>query len=59
MLATLKAGGQAILLIDKNVAAVTRLADRVVMLEKGRSVWSGTVGELKAAPSVLDTYLHI
>jgi branched-chain amino acid transport system ATP-binding protein len=59
VLATLKAEGQAILLIDKNVAAVTRLADRIVVLEKGRSVWSGTAGDLKAAPSVLDTYLHI
>ena len=59
VLASLKAEGQSILLIDKNLAAVMRLADAVVVLEKGRSVWSGTAAELAAAPAVRDTYLHI
>jgi branched-chain amino acid transport system ATP-binding protein len=41
-LAALKASGQAVLVIDKNVAALTRIADRVYILEKGRVVWHGT-----------------
>ena len=40
-LAGLKQRGQAILLIDKNLAALGRLADRHYVLEKGRTVWSG------------------
>ncbi len=59
VLAKLKAEGQAILLIDKNLAAVTRLADRHVVIEKGRTVWTGTSAELEAAPQVRDSYLHL
>jgi branched-chain amino acid transport system ATP-binding protein len=59
VLARLKAEGQAILLIDKNLAAVTRLADRHVVIEKGRTVWTGTSAALEAAPEVRDSYLHL
>ena len=45
-LAALKAEGQAILLIDKTLAALRRLADRHTVLEKGRTVWTGTGAEL-------------
>jgi branched-chain amino acid transport system ATP-binding protein len=59
VLATLRAEGQAILLIDKNLAALQRLADRHVVIEKGRVVWTGTSDALSAAPEVRDTYLHV
>jgi branched-chain amino acid transport system ATP-binding protein len=59
VLAKLKAEGQAILLIDKNLAAVSRLADRHVVIEKGRTVWAGTSAALEAAPQVRDSYLHV
>ena len=59
VLARLKAEGQAILLIDKNLAAVLRLADRHVVIERGRAVWTGTSAELAAAPEVRDTWLHV
>jgi branched-chain amino acid transport system ATP-binding protein len=42
----LKAAGQAILLIDKNLAVLERLADRHYVIEKGRTVWSGSGPEL-------------
>ena len=45
----LKAQGQSILLIDKNVAALSRIADRHYILEKGRVVWSGSSADLRAA----------
>ncbi|TPG53488.1 ABC transporter ATP-binding protein [Roseomonas nepalensis] len=45
-LAALKAEGQAILIIDKTLAALRRLADRHTVLEKGRTVWSGSGAEL-------------
>jgi branched-chain amino acid transport system ATP-binding protein len=59
VLARLRAEGQAILLIDKNLAAIQRLADRHVVIEKGRVVWTGTSAALSAAPEVRDTYLHV
>jgi branched-chain amino acid transport system ATP-binding protein len=42
----LKADGQSILLIDKNVQAMKRLADRHYILEKGRTVWSGSSADI-------------
>jgi len=59
VLAALKSEGQTILLIDKNLSAVLRLADRAVVIEKGRTVWTGTSAELAADPAIRDTYLHI
>ncbi|MFN6251110.1 MAG: ABC transporter ATP-binding protein [Acetobacteraceae bacterium] len=59
VLAKLRAEGQAILLIDKNLAAVMRLADWHVVIEKGRVVWQGDSAALAAAPEVRDTYLHV
>ncbi|WP_149536856.1 ABC transporter ATP-binding protein [Siccirubricoccus phaeus] len=59
VLARLKAEGQAILLIDKNLAAVMRLANRHVVLEKGRTVWQGDSAELARSPEVLEGYLHV
>ncbi|WP_456316616.1 hypothetical protein [Teichococcus aestuarii] len=40
-LAALKARGLSILVIDKNLGALSRLADRHHVLEKGRTVWTG------------------
>nr|WP_282572218.1 ABC transporter ATP-binding protein [Roseomonas acroporae] len=40
-LAALKRTGLSILLIDKTLSALRRLADRHYVLEKGRTVWSG------------------
>jgi branched-chain amino acid transport system ATP-binding protein len=48
-LAQLKAAGQSILVIDKNVAALARIADRHYILEKGHVVWSGGSAELTAS----------
>jgi len=58
-LGRLKAEGQSILLIDKNVDALLRLADRHAILEKGRVVWQGTSAELAAGPEIQRTYLGV
>ena len=58
-LALLKAQGEAILVVDKNVDALLALADRHVVLEKGRSVWSGSSAALAADPAVIERYLHL
>jgi branched-chain amino acid transport system ATP-binding protein len=58
-LAALKASGLAILVIDKNVGALTRVADRHFLIERGRVVWSGLSRELAAAPEVQHRYLGV
>jgi len=55
----LRAAGQAILLIDKNVAVLTRIVDRHYVLERGRVVWTGRSQQLAAAPDVQHRYLGI
>jgi branched-chain amino acid transport system ATP-binding protein len=59
VLENLKALGQSILLIDKNVAALTRIADRHYILEKGRIAWSGNSAELRANIELQHRYLGV
>ncbi len=58
-LAGLKAAGQAILLIDKHVERILRLADRHYIIEKGRIVWFGDAAALAAEPDLRDRYLGV
>jgi branched-chain amino acid transport system ATP-binding protein len=55
----LRAGGQSILLIDKNVGALTRIADRHYLIERGRIVWAGTSRQLAEAPDIVHRYLGV
>jgi len=58
-LSRLKAQGQSILVIDKNVETLTRIADRHYLIERGRVVWSGTSAALAAAPDIQHRYLGV
>jgi branched-chain amino acid transport system ATP-binding protein len=55
----LKAEGHAILLVDKHIDALLRLADRHVVIEKGHVVWSGSSANLVRDPSVRQRYLQV
>ena len=55
----LKNEHQAILVVDKNVDALTSFADRHVVIEKGAVVWTGTSHALRSDPSVKDRFLHV
>jgi branched-chain amino acid transport system ATP-binding protein len=55
----LKAKGQSVLVIDKNVENLTRIADRHTIIERGRAVWSGTSEQLIAEPDLQHRYLGI
>jgi branched-chain amino acid transport system ATP-binding protein len=55
----LKAEGQSILLIDKNINVLKRLADRHYILEKGRTVWSGSGADLAANADLVHRYVGI
>ena len=58
-LAALKAEGESILVIDKNVDALAKIADRHIVLEKGRVVWRGTSEELRSDGAVKDRFLNL
>jgi branched-chain amino acid transport system ATP-binding protein len=58
-LVQLKQRGLSILVIDKNLAALTRIAERHYVLEKGQVVWSGTSAALRADPDIPHRYLGL
>ncbi|MBF21367.1 MAG: ABC transporter ATP-binding protein, partial [Marinovum sp.] len=51
--------GEAILVIDKNIDALSKLVDHHTILEKGRVVWAGSAADLQGDPDVIDRYLHL
>ncbi|MGV1794808.1 ABC transporter ATP-binding protein [Rhizobium sp. A37_96] len=55
----LRAAGQSILLVDKNLAVLKRLADRHYIIEKGRSVWSGNGADLDRDYEQVQGYVGI
>jgi branched-chain amino acid transport system ATP-binding protein len=57
-LARLRAEGQAILLVDKHVDALLKLADRHVVIEKGQVVWTGGSQALAADAAARQRYLQ-
>jgi branched-chain amino acid transport system ATP-binding protein len=59
ILAVLKEARQTILVIDKYVERLIRLADRHTILERGRVAWHGTSAELDADHGVWHRYLGI
>src|SRR3979411_2041844 len=58
-LSLLKARGQSVLVIDKNVENLTEIADRHYIIERGRAVWSGTSEQLIAEPDLQHRYLGV
>jgi branched-chain amino acid transport system ATP-binding protein len=58
-LARLKAEGQAILIVDKHLGALVKLADRHAIIEKGQVVWRGTSAALTADATVAQRYLQV
>ncbi len=55
----LKASGLATVIVDKNVHALLEIADRAVILVKGRVVHAGSGAELRARPDVLQRYIGL
>ncbi|MBW3096411.1 ABC transporter ATP-binding protein [Pseudohoeflea coraliihabitans] len=55
----LKGEGQSILLIDKNLSVLKRLADRHYIVEKGRTVWSGDSAALDRDSELVHGYIGL
>ncbi len=58
-LSGLKADGESILIIDKNIKQLTAIADRHVIIEKGRTCWTGDNAEFVANPDLRHRYLGV
>ena len=56
---TIRASGIATVIVDKNYAAVMALADRSVVLVKGRVVFSGESGELSDSQELMQRFLGV
>jgi branched-chain amino acid transport system ATP-binding protein len=54
-----RASGIAAIIVDKNFAAVSAVADRTVVLVKGRVAFAGTAAALKAQPEILHKHLGV
>jgi branched-chain amino acid transport system ATP-binding protein len=58
-LGRLRDEGQSILVIDKHLDALMRLANRHCVIEKGQVVWTGDTAALVADRAKVDGYLHV
>ena len=58
-LGVLKNRGQSILVIDKNLDALMKLADRHYIMEKGQVVWSGATTEIADNEDLKARYLGV
>jgi branched-chain amino acid transport system ATP-binding protein len=58
-LVRLKESGLSILVIDKNLDALMRIADRHFILEKGQVVWSGSSEALRGQPDIVHRTLGL
>ena len=56
-IARLKSQGQSILIVDKTLSELKPIADGCVILERGRSVWSGTPDQI--TPEIEKRYLGL
>jgi branched-chain amino acid transport system ATP-binding protein len=59
MIAALKEDGQAILIVDRNLDVLERLADRHIFLERGRVAWTGDSAALAANRAAAEGYLGL
>jgi branched-chain amino acid transport system ATP-binding protein len=58
-IALLKSRGQSILVVDRNLQVLQRLADRHYIIEKGRTVWSGNSAAMERESETVHRYLGL
>ncbi len=58
-LGRLKEEGQAVLIVDKHLDALVKLADQHAIIEKGQVVWTGTSATLEADPNIAQRHLQV
>jgi len=58
-LSAIKGEGMSILVVDKNLKDLLRIADRNFIIERGKVVWQGSSDELRADREALHRYLGV
>ena len=58
-IARLRGLGQSIVVIDKHLRRLLEVADRFYVVEKGRTVWTGTPDRVRAEEAVVKGYLSV
>lgn len=58
-IARLRERGQAVIIVDKHLQALAKVAERAVVVEKGRTVWTGSTAQLAADRDVHDRFLSV
>ena len=56
---SIKEGGIATIIVDKNFSAVSAIADRIVILVKGSAVYDGSSAELRVQPELRRRHLGV
>jgi branched-chain amino acid transport system ATP-binding protein len=59
ILGRIRTAGIAAVVVDKNVAKLAAVADRIVVLVKGRVAFAGSAAELKAQPELMHRHLGV
>jgi branched-chain amino acid transport system ATP-binding protein len=55
----LKASGQSVLIVDRDLDALGKLVDRFVVMEKGRIVFSGDSNQLKSERTAIERFIRV
>jgi branched-chain amino acid transport system ATP-binding protein len=58
-LEALKASGQSVLIVDRDLDALAKLANRFAVMEKGRIALAGTNQELMSSRSEIERFIHV
>ena len=58
-LEALKAAGQSVLIVDRDLDALAKLADRFAVMEKGRIALSGTATQLVSERTAIERFIHV
>ena len=58
-LGALKSSGQSVLIVDRDLDALAKLADRFAVMEKGRVALSGSNQELQTRRSEIERFIHV
>ena len=58
-LQAIRGQGLSILVVDKNLADLMRIADRHFIIQRGQVVWQGTTAELQSGGDVREAYLGL
>jgi branched-chain amino acid transport system ATP-binding protein len=59
ILRRIRASGIAAVIVDKNIGAISAVADRILVLVKGRVAFTGSPAELRAEPEMMHRYLGV